>query len=311
MACENCNKSAVSICGSCYSGHYCSKECQNAAWPLHKKSCAAIKDTTQRNPWYAQEPQVGSAPIEPILLTDEEVALLAITENLGKYLDGIIAIALESPPLPINTLRASKGESLLHIAVISGNTAMVRRLLSLGAYVNCEDWCGNSPLYYACTYDDSGSNGDNTEDEPAIVTPLKLTRADIVDVLIEAGADTMRQGGYSGLRPFEAAKEYGFDTIAERIINSPFHKRRVELRQYINAKHSVIESAGMDISVIKGMVDIIWRAETLHWLIQPNREQTAGNLNPHPGVTAKYLIKVEELYTDLSRRQARWNRIAK
>jgi len=44
IGCENCGEKCKTSCGKCRSVHYCSRDCQTADWPLHKKSCKVSKE---------------------------------------------------------------------------------------------------------------------------------------------------------------------------------------------------------------------------------------------------------------------------
>jgi hypothetical protein len=282
--CEVCGKKVVSICSSCYSGYYCSQECQRVAWPQHKLSCAQIKNTTVRNPWYAPVSPTEPAPIDPKHASDESVY-----EDL-KF---------------VNTTRGPKGESLLHIAVVAGDVEAVRLFLSSLAFVDSLDWWSNTPLYYACSHGGDVEHAEETPkpdtvESPQSITELSKTRLEIVQVLIDAGANTMQQGGYSGLRPAEAAIKYGYPEVAELIEKSPQHALTKKIRALVNKSANDISRELLP--AVKKTVDIHWRAETCHWLIQPNRFATEC-FNPHPGMLAcKTLEDVEKLFQDIQER---------
>ncbi len=282
-ACEVCGKKVVSICSSCYSGYYCSQECQRAAWPQHKLSCAQIKNTTVRNPWYAPASPTEPAPIDPKHASAEPTY-----EDL-KF---------------VNTTRGPKGESLLHLAVVAGDVEGLRLFLSSSAFVDTLDWWSNTPLYYACSHegdvDPGAAKPDIAENDPTPVTELTKSRLEIVKILIDAGANTMQQGGFSGLRPAEAAIKYGHPEVAELIEKSPQHARVKKIRALINKSANDIPRELLP--AVKKAIDIHWRAETCHWLIQPNRFATEC-FNPHPGMLAcKTLEDVENLFANLQSR---------
>ncbi|KAL7536911.1 hypothetical protein ACHAWF_005603 [Thalassiosira exigua] len=49
--CHNCNvqaeRGALLLCGRCRFEHYCSADCQKAAWPRHKSSCKRLEQLSE------------------------------------------------------------------------------------------------------------------------------------------------------------------------------------------------------------------------------------------------------------------------
>ena len=46
--CVRCGARSRTYCGKCQSVYYCSRDCQHAAWPIHKTECKRVKNTTVR-----------------------------------------------------------------------------------------------------------------------------------------------------------------------------------------------------------------------------------------------------------------------
>lgn len=292
LNCQNCGGVGNLSCGKCFSGYYCSADCQRSDWPRHKAACARIADTTKCNPWYAPESSVEPKFVHPQLMDISEYR-----EHIGSK--------------NINTLRGARGETLLHAAVISGDIKSVKYLVENGAYVDSIDWMRNTPLYYACSHNGI-EDSDLIYNYPACEdtveeTALGTNRLEIVKYLVSAGADTMMQGGYSSMRSFEAAKHYGHDEIAEHIEGSEEHKKLCAVRALVNKS---------DDRVVKHLIDVFWRADTCHWLIQPNRNYMALNINPHPELL--WVVKdgkslrpnindIESMFVDLSLRHKKFH----
>lgn len=302
--CSVCRKNGGMYCSNCYSTRYCSQECQRKDWTVHKTACLRIADTTKSNPWYAQV-----SPSEPKFVPPEFLQVEQYSNGkFSEFIDGF-----KSPR--VNTTRGARGESLLHLAVIFGDIEAVEKLLSRGAYVNCCDWWKNDPLYYACSHSGTlGNTNDTTamnlNNKPNTESQLGKNRLEIVKHLVSAGADTMRQGGYSGFRSFEAARYYGYPDVAEYIENSPECKKLQVVRELINAPREKLTN----ILIVKHLVDVIWRGDTCHWLIQPNRAQMGLCINPHPDLLyvkiddreqRPTLDHIEAMFVDLSARHNR------
>jgi len=164
----------------------------------------------------------------------------------------------------------------LHLAVVSGSTDAVALLLDAGAYINISDWRMATPLYYACTALDE--------------------RDDMIKLLVARGADTMQMSTFSGQRPWQK-----LDSTKQRalVLESPFHKKFVVLRDTINATTASIEA--------RQLVDLIWRSRTADWSIQPGRSHANQNFNPMPGLIAvEQPEAVEAVFKDCQRRHVQW-----
>jgi ankyrin repeat protein len=149
--------------------------------------------------------EAGAAPGDPLLRNAVKQnhpsvvkALLAHTKEplaplfrdaLRQHHTEIALLLLESG-VDVNA-RDEAGFTPLHDAALAGNTAAVRTLLDHGANVNIRDKdSGATALYMAAT----------------------MGREDVVNLLLERGADPK-----IGPSPIKAAKDGGFDKIAEAI----------------------------------------------------------------------------------------------
>jgi len=47
--CANCGRQAESRCSTCKVEMYCSRDCQNEHWKVHKKTCREIRERTKRS----------------------------------------------------------------------------------------------------------------------------------------------------------------------------------------------------------------------------------------------------------------------
>ena len=52
--------------------------------------------------------------------------------------------------------------------------------------------------------------------------------------MLDEGADPIIQSGFSGMRPYEAAKNQGFNSISELIISHKYYKIWVEAHKDFN-----------------------------------------------------------------------------
>ena len=83
----------------------------------------------------------------------------------------------------INSCTSWWGESLLHRAASKGQREIAIELIDKGINVNKLDWAGGTALLHACSR-----------------RPFVETNADIVDALLDAGADPDIQGEVSGFQ---------------------------------------------------------------------------------------------------------------
>jgi len=130
-------------------------------------------------------------------------------------------------------------------------------------------------------------------------------RLKIVEYLLQQGADSMRNGGFSGKRPFEMARQLGYAPVANYIESSELHHKFGEIRQLINKKELPTNLGPL----VRKYMDLNWRAETAHWLIQINRHNHGQNFKPHPQLLKVYdgtQASVEEIFKDCQERHKRW-----
>jgi len=167
----------------------------------------------------------------------------------------------------LSVVRASQGETAVHLAVTSGVVDAVA-----GAYVNVVDWRGATLLYYACTHPGQDGVLKNDADK----------RCEMVAFLVSLGADTMRQSGFSAMRPLEATQS---EKAATLILEDPLHKTFVAK---INSRDSPREA--------KKLMDLSWRANTAGWLIQYNRGGMMQNFRLHPLLKPTSPEQVEEIF---------------
>ena len=292
MKCEICPSTTnLRACSKCYSAFYCDTNCQTQDWNDHKTIC--LFDTTKSNPWFTSDLSLDDK--YPNIVTK---IIDASDIKLGTMLEYIKNIALEDEKLNnvrcvgVNTIRDQQCASLLHIAITHGDLPAIKLLVDLGAFVNTLDSRMNTPMYYACSH-----TGINEK-------CLNEVRLEIVKYLVSVGADTMAQGGFSGMRPHEAAKYYGYDEVSEFLESSPLRKLFCVVRDNINLN---VQDKQLN-KCIKAFIDVKWRSSTAGWLIQPNRKKMNQNFNPHPiaSKNVKSSYDVEKLYQDCASRHNRY-----
>lgn len=274
MNCQTCHSvEHLKGCSKCHVSYYCSIECQRSDWKSHKSICESISNTTATNPWFSKKQRNDPLIHMKMLSLDEMTDLkdpVAFMDHIKK--DEVIKY--------INTIRGRYGGTYLHQAVKWGNFEAVKFLISNGAYVNITDWMVNTPLYYACSCAD---------------IPNRML---IVEYLISQGAYIIFSGGYSGMRPAEAARHYGFNDVADYVEVeeniSPFNK----FRHLINKPENEIPDKLK--VVVRQFIDLEWRKNTITHLIQPNREKMFQNSKPRPDMLQqlKTIDDVEEAYKE-------------
>jgi len=187
----------------------------------------------------------------------------------------------------INTIRGRYGGTYLHQAVKWGMFDAVKFLIENGAYINITDWMVNTPFYYACTCAD---------------VPNRML---IVEYLVSKGAYIIFTGGYSGLRPAEAARKYGFNDVADYVEVeeniSPFNL----IRHLINKDDREIPDNLK--TIVRQFIDLEWRKNTLTHMIQPNRDKMFQNSKPRPDMKLVSLDDVENEYKECCWRHVRFN----
>lgn len=283
LKCQTCQVTIIKLlqCSRCSCGYYCSEECQRSDWSDHKKYVCSIWNTASviPNPWYSTIELFEPRYFEH---TDQEL-LTSIINN------DIIALKsfLDQHAL-INIVRGNNGASLLHIAVISGNINMIQMLLDVGAWINVDDERGATPLYYACSHKGKDK-----------VLMNQTIRASVVQILLDNGADTMSQSGFTGWRPFEAANEYGYHNISDLIINSSFHKKFITIRNDINKPNPP------NASLVRKLVDITWRSRTAESMLKSTGIMIQ-NMKRHPQLKASNASDVEQIFKDCQARHMIW-----
>ena len=302
IKCQTCGKSAnekngikVFHCGKCFCGYYCSVECQKSDWNYHKKYVCSLYDGDNNillNPWYSNDnitfPESIAIPRNQELLNFAKEGNI---NQLKKYIES-------ESPICLSTFRDCQGETLLHLTVISGNIEAIKLLINHNAYINSKDWRNNTPFYYACTHPGNNNILKNNEE----------IRIQIIKYLINQGADTMSLSGFSQLRPFEAADYFGYNKSANCIIDSPLHKSFIEIRKLINVKNNKTKQLN---KLVRKYIDLCWRSDTAHWLIQINRNTMGQHFKPHPQIISKYDKKkninwVEDVFKDCQNRHKKW-----
>ena len=263
MKCEKCNNNFKFTCARCSCGYYCSRECQQNDWAVHKKFCKLWSNPKKDifyNPFYAAE----------IVREPKRLECIPINEKFTNF------------------SREYQGETQLHLAIINGNLEIISNLIKNGAYVNTIDYRINSPLYYACSH-----NGKDN-----VLNKNKELRKKIVELLLDKGSDPFHQGGVSGMRTFEIAKNNGLKDIYDFIVNHKYFRIWEELRKYIN-KSSPPEKVA---KISRRYVDLFWRSRSLHWLFALGRENMA-NIKPHEKILENlnydnYEDSIESMFKD-------------
>ena len=166
--------------------------------------------------------------------------------------------------------RDAHGEAALQIAVVNGDIPQVARLLDANACVLVYDMHLNDALYYACTH-------------PGIET-IEV-RNEIVRLLLDAGIDPHSQGGVSGKRPYEVAKD---ESTVALIKGHKYFELFRQLRASVNQSTPDMTMS----TIIKQFVYMDWVNKSIHWTFFQNRE-TMLNIKPHPKIIRK-LAETEE-----------------
>ena len=272
MNCQVCHISSnIKGCSKCHVSYYCSVDCQKQDWTSHKPICQAITNTTVSNPWFSKKQRHDQLVPLKIVSIDE----MDLLKDANSFMDYI-----KKPDVLkyINTYRGRYGGTFLHQAVKYGHFEVVKFLIEKGAYINATDWMVNTPFYYACSCPD---------------VPNRML---IVEYLITKGAYIIFSGGYSGMRPAEAARHYGFVDVAdyveveERL--SPFNR----IRHLINkADHEIPDK--LRLAVLQ-FIDLEWRKNTITHMIQPNREKMFQNSKPRSDVKLQTIDDVEDAYKE-------------
>lgn len=134
---------------------------------------------------------------------------------------------LKMTPSPIRIKKNSKGETLLHVAVIKGDTEKVKNLLSDGVDVNLKDYAGWTPLHEACNHGhdkiaelllDNGAliNIPGSENDTPLHDAVMNGRVKCVQLLVSRGASlTLRN--VHGLM----AKDYAYTEVMKDAFNTP------------------------------------------------------------------------------------------
>jgi hypothetical protein len=267
MICEKCLKEAATMsCSRCKCGYYCSAECQKADWNVHKNFCRLWnKKGKFSNPFYTANPVNTPELFEMLYPLDEAYP---------------------------NYSRDRQGETCIHATVISGNIEKLKDLIANGAYVNGLDWRVNSALYYACSH--AGQDG--------ILNNTPTLREEIVQLLLDAGSDPGARGGFSGLKPHEAADRHNHPNVSGVIITHKYATVWSQLAEHFN------ESSPPDAvsTAVKRNVDLFWRSRSVLWLFSPARHNMLQIL-PHPKVLenvdrGNVADSVEALFVDCAQR---------
>ena len=164
----------------------------------------------------------------------------------------------------ISFSRYEHGEAALMIAVVNGDIQQIAHLLESNACVLVYDMFLNDALYYACNY-------------PGIKT-IEV-RNEIVRMLLDAGIDPHSQGGISGKRAYEVAKD---ESTVALIKGHKYFDIFSKLRASVN--ESTPDKA-ID-TLVKQFVYMNWINKSIHWTFFQNRE-TMLNIKPHPKIIRK------------------------
>lgn len=200
----------------------------------------------------------------------------------------------ENPPL--NSIPASVdpllsigpyGETCLHNAVQAFDVQEVQRILSNHIVPpDMTDAYDNSPLYYIA----SCPSPDGMTEAKAKETRIKMT-----ELLLHAGASMWTQGGFSGMRVFEAAEHYGHLDVTNILLNGPLLRMWYLIREHVNHVDMV--------DPLQALVDtyreLTWRTYTIRWLGLKSRRNE--NLYLHPEILKTFMEEPTSMHVHLTK----------
>jgi hypothetical protein len=289
------------ICSRCKCGFYCSKKCQRNDWSTHKPFCKLWNKTGKfNNPFYTDK-AIDEPKLLPMILISSNEEEDKDKEDKDKDKDK----DKEYNKQYLSYARDICGETQLHIAVVNGDIHEIKHLINNNICINAYDSRHNDALYYACSH----SGKDNV-----LKNNIKL-RDEIVELLLNYGANPHQRGGFSGMRPYEICAGHGYDSTQTLIMNHKYFTMYELLRGSFNSStppHEISE-------LVKEFHYLFWINESLHWVFMPNRTDMF-NVKPHPKIVEQITtfncthdvydeeskIMIEKMFVDYQLRHKRF-----
>ena len=155
---------------------------------------------------------------------------LMVACKRGHY--GIVQRLLQEPNIDIDAVDSISGKSALHFAILTSE--IVTALVTKGGNPNIRDTSGLTPLDYAIRFDkidtisallQSPYQLDCVQKLPtyeiAIHLACEKSTAEVIDVLIQYGADVNWKYMYKGMTPLMVACKRGHYGIVQRLLQEP------------------------------------------------------------------------------------------
>lgn len=149
-------------------------------------------------------------------LNDEGDTLLIEVIIYGWIKYAKCLIGMTADPAMLNR-RNKRGQTALHIAILTKCTAIIRPLLVGGADLTVLDYAGNTPLHIAVANNDF----DSVLNLTTIITAIECPELEIRRSLVVPQPPNIIN--YAGQTCLHIAAQHGYIQIAERLIQPPFN----------------------------------------------------------------------------------------